>query len=102
MPSAMRIQLASLGAITCLMRGTIGEIVAGPVGPSCRSMCSTSPRRVLPPAGQKPFEKKFLKEGRYDRARIFLYVFAVSPFCEEGVRRGPAHPRGLHLTRHWP
>ena len=27
MPSAMRIQLASLGTITCMMRGTIGEIV---------------------------------------------------------------------------
>ena len=59
MPSAMRIQLASLGAITCLMRGTIGEIVAGPVGPSCRSMCSTSPRRLLLPAATSRWKKCF-------------------------------------------
>ena len=44
------IQLDTLGATTSLIRGTIGEIVAAPVGRSCPSKCWTNRWRLQRPA----------------------------------------------------
>ena len=51
------IQLASLGAITCLMRGTIGEIVAVPGGASLSIDIVNESAAVATACGHKPAEK---------------------------------------------
>jgi len=59
------VQLASLGAITCLMRGTIGEIVAAPGGAELAIDVLNEVRRGLPrPAATKAVGKKFLFTSR--------------------------------------
>jgi 2-dehydropantoate 2-reductase len=51
------IQLASLGAITCLMRGTIGEIVAAPGGAELSTDMVNESAAVATACGYKPSEK---------------------------------------------
>jgi 2-dehydropantoate 2-reductase len=51
------IQLASLGAITCLMRGTIGEIVAAPGGADLSIDVLNESAAVATACGHKPSEK---------------------------------------------
>src|SRR5256886_11407024 len=51
------IQLASLGAITCLMRGTIGEIVAAPGGAELSIDALNESVAVATVSAQKPSEK---------------------------------------------
>jgi len=51
------IQLASLGAITCLMRGTIGEIVAAPGGAELSIDMVNESAAVATACGHKPPEK---------------------------------------------
>ena len=51
------VQLASLGAITCLMRGTIGEIVAAPGGAELSIDVLNESVAVATACGQKPSEK---------------------------------------------
>jgi 2-dehydropantoate 2-reductase len=51
------IQLASLGAITCLMRGTIGEIVAAPGGADLSIDVVNESAAVATACGHKPSEK---------------------------------------------
>ena len=51
------IQLASLGAITCLMRGTIGEIVAAPGGTELSIDVLNESAAVATACGYKPSEK---------------------------------------------
>ena len=51
------VQLASLGAITCLMRGTIGEIVAAPGGAELSIDALNESVAVATACGQKPLEK---------------------------------------------
>jgi len=51
------VQLASLGAITCLMRGTIGEIVAAPGGAELSIDVLNESVAVAMACGQKPSEK---------------------------------------------
>jgi 2-dehydropantoate 2-reductase len=51
------VQLASLGAITCLMRGTIGEIVAAPGGAELSIDALNESVAVATACGQKPSEK---------------------------------------------
>jgi 2-dehydropantoate 2-reductase len=51
------VQLASLGAITCLMRGTIGEIVAAPGGAELSIDALNESVAVAMACGQKPSEK---------------------------------------------
>jgi 2-dehydropantoate 2-reductase len=51
------VQLASLGAITCLMRGTIGEIVAAPGGAELSIDTLNESVAVATACGQKPSEK---------------------------------------------
>ncbi len=51
------VQLASLGAITCLMRGTIGEIVAAPGGAELSIDALNESVAVATVCGQKPSEK---------------------------------------------
>src|SRR6266403_161175 len=51
------IQLASLGAITCLMRGTIGEIVAVPGGAELSIEMVNESAAVATACGYKPSEK---------------------------------------------
>jgi len=51
------VQLASLGAITCLMRGTIGEIVAAPGGAELSIDVLNESAAVATACGQKPSEK---------------------------------------------
>jgi 2-dehydropantoate 2-reductase len=51
------IQLASLGAITCLMRGTIGEIVAAPGGAELSIDVLNESVAVATACGHKPSEK---------------------------------------------
>jgi 2-dehydropantoate 2-reductase len=50
------IQLASLGAITCLMRGTIGEIVAAPGGTELPIALLNESAAVASACGRKPSE----------------------------------------------
>jgi 2-dehydropantoate 2-reductase len=50
------IQLASLGAITCLMRGTIGEIVAAPGGAKLSIKMLDESAAVATACGHKPSE----------------------------------------------
>jgi 2-dehydropantoate 2-reductase len=51
------VQLASLGAITCLTRGTIGEIVAAPGGAELSIDVLNESVAVATACGQKPSEK---------------------------------------------
>jgi 2-dehydropantoate 2-reductase len=51
------IQLASLGAVTCLMRGTIGEIVAAPGGAELSIDVVNESAAVATACGHKPSEK---------------------------------------------
>ena len=51
------VQLASLGAITCLMRGTIGEIVAAPGGAELSIDVLNESVAVAMACGHKPSEK---------------------------------------------
>ena len=51
------VQLASLGAITCLMRGTIGEIVAAPGGAELSIDVLNESVAVATACGYKPSEK---------------------------------------------
>jgi len=51
------VQLASLGAITCLMRGTIGEIVAAPGGAELAIDVLNESVAVATACGHKPSEK---------------------------------------------
>src|SRR6266436_223391 len=51
------VQLASLGAITCLVRGTIGEIVAAPGGAELSIDVLNESVAVATACGQKPSEK---------------------------------------------
>jgi 2-dehydropantoate 2-reductase len=51
------VQLASLGAITCLMRGTIGEIVAAPGGAELSIDVLNESAAVATDCGYKPSEK---------------------------------------------
>ena len=51
------VQLASLGAITCLMRGTIGEIVAAPGGAELAIDVLNESAAVATACGHKPSEK---------------------------------------------
>jgi len=51
------VQLASLGAITCLMRGTIGEIVAAPGGAELAIDVLNESVAVATACGYKPSEK---------------------------------------------
>ena len=51
------VQLASLGALTCLMRGTIGEIVATPGGAELSIDVLNECVAVATACGQKPSEK---------------------------------------------
>jgi 2-dehydropantoate 2-reductase len=51
------VQLASLGAITCLMRGTIGEIVAAPGGAELSIDVPNESVAVATACGYKPSEK---------------------------------------------
>jgi 2-dehydropantoate 2-reductase len=50
------VQLASLGAITCLMRGTIGEIVAAPGGAELSLKVVDESAAVATACGHKPSE----------------------------------------------
>ena len=50
------VQLASLGAITCLMRGTIGEIVAAPGGAELSLEVVDESAAVATACGHKPSE----------------------------------------------
>jgi 2-dehydropantoate 2-reductase len=50
------VQLASLGAITCLMRGTIGEIVAAPGGADLSLKILDESTAVATACGHKPSE----------------------------------------------
>src|SRR5437667_3885393 len=51
------VQLTSLGAITCLMRGTIGEIVAAPGGAELSIDALNESAAVAAACGHKPSEK---------------------------------------------
>jgi 2-dehydropantoate 2-reductase len=51
------VQLATLGAITCLMRGTIGEIVAAPGGAELSIDVLNESAAVAAACGYKPSEK---------------------------------------------
>jgi len=50
------VQLASLGAITCLMRGTIGEIVAVPGGADLSLKVLDESAAIATACGHKPSE----------------------------------------------
>jgi len=57
------VQLASLGAITCLMRGTIGEIVAAPGGAELSIDVVNESVAVATACGHKPSEKVLLRHA---------------------------------------
>ena len=87
------VQLASLGAITCLMRGTIGEIVAAPGGARAVDRCGERVRRGchglrLQAVGKSPFTSR----GRDDSTGIFVDLVDVSRFAQGCAGRGRSHP----------
>jgi 2-dehydropantoate 2-reductase len=57
------VQLASLGAITCLMRGTIGEIVAAPGGAELSIKMLDESAAVATACGHKPSEDFLLRNA---------------------------------------
>jgi 2-dehydropantoate 2-reductase len=57
------VQLASLGAITCLMRGTIGEIVAAPGGADLSLKVLAESAAVANACGHKPSEILFARHA---------------------------------------
>jgi 2-dehydropantoate 2-reductase len=57
------VQLASLGAITCLTRGTIGEIVAAPDGTELSIDVLNESAAVAAACGYKPSEKMLSKHA---------------------------------------
>ena len=57
------VQLASLGAITCLMRGTIGEIVAAPGGADLSLKVLDESAAVAAACGHKPSEALFARHA---------------------------------------
>jgi 2-dehydropantoate 2-reductase len=58
------VQLASLGATTCLMRGTIGEIVAAPGGADLSLKMLDESAAVATACGYKPSEASLLRNAR--------------------------------------
>ena len=93
------VQLASLGAITCLMRGTIGEIVgtgwsrtlaqgAGRIRRGCHCL--------RPPAVGC---LSFATRRRNDGIKISVDLLNVSRFAQGRARRGRSHPGRLHRAR---
>jgi 2-dehydropantoate 2-reductase len=57
------VQLASLGAITCLMRGTIGQIVAATGGPDLSLKMLEESAAVAAACGHKPSEALFARHA---------------------------------------
>ena len=57
------VQLASLGAITCLMRGTIGEIVAAPDGAALSLAILDESAAIATACGHKPSETVLSKHA---------------------------------------
>jgi 2-dehydropantoate 2-reductase len=57
------VQLASLGATTCLMRGTIGQIVAVPGGPDLSLKMLEESAAVATACGHKPSEALFARHA---------------------------------------
>src|SRR5205823_1244437 len=102
------VQLASLGAITCLMRGTIGEIVAAPGGADLSIDALNESVAVATACGQKPSEKVLsrhaaamtapgssLTSSMYRDLRKGAPVEAdhiLGDFIERGSARGVATP----------
>jgi 2-dehydropantoate 2-reductase len=87
------VQLASLGALTCLMRGTIGEIVAAPGGAELAIDVLNESAAVATACGYKPSEKSpFTSRGRDDSVGIFVNLFDVSRFAKGRAGRGGSHP----------
>ena len=58
------IQLASLGAVTCLMRGTIGEIVAAPGGADLSLKVVDESAAIATACGHKPSEALLSRHAR--------------------------------------
>jgi len=58
------VQLASLGAITCLMRGAIGEIVAVPAGSELSLKMLDESAKVATACGHKPSEVVLARHAR--------------------------------------
>ena len=91
------IQLATLGAITCLMRGTIGEIVAAPGG---AELSHQNTGRIdgdchgLRPQAIGRFS--FTKRRRNDKAGIFVDVLDVPRFAQGRLCGSRSHPGRLH------
>jgi 2-dehydropantoate 2-reductase len=102
------VQLASLGAITCLMRGTIGEIVAAPGGAELSIDTLNESVAVATACGQKPSEKvlsrhaaamtapgSFLTSSMYRDLRKGAPVEAdhiLGDFIERGSAHGVVTP----------
>ena len=102
------VQLASLGAITCLMRGTIGEIVAAPGGAELSIDVLNESAAVATACGQKPSEKvlsrhaaamtapgSLLTSSMYRDLRKVAPVEAdhiLGDFIERGSAHGVATP----------
>jgi len=102
------VQLASLGAITCLMRGTIGEIVAAPGGAELSIDALNESVAVAMACGQKPSEKvlsrhaaamtapgSLLTSSMYRDLRKGAPVEAdhiLGDFIERGSARGATTP----------
>ena len=63
------VQLASLGAITCLMRGTIGEIVAAPGGADLSLKVLDESAAVATACGHKPSEALLARHAAAMTAR---------------------------------
>ena len=83
------VQLAATGAITCLLRGNIGEIVAVPGGAGL-SLAALRECAAIAEASGYPQSDAFLQlatGGSYG-ARVAVDDFHVSRSEERGVRRG--------------
>jgi len=93
------VQLASLGAITCLMRGTIGEIVAAPGGAELSIDALNESVAVAMACGQKPSEKVLSRHAAAMTAPGSLLTSSMYRDLQKGAAVEADHILGDFIER---
>jgi len=93
------VQLASLGAITCLMRGTIGEIVAAPGGAELSIDALNESVAVATACGHKPSEKVLSRHAAAMTAPGSLLTSSMYRDLRKGAQVEADHILGDFIER---
>jgi 2-dehydropantoate 2-reductase len=93
------LQLASLGAVTCLMRGTIGEIVAAPGGAELSIDTVNESAAVATACGYKPSEKLLSRHTASMTARGSLLTSSMYRDLRKGAPVEADHILGDFIER---